>query len=89
MAYCGCEWIGPARIQVDPLKEANADAKDIETGVKTRAQVVMERTGGTWERKHEQLALEERRRREDGVTSSAPVQGDLFEDDEDEGEEDA
>ena len=95
MAYCRCDWIGPARIQIDPLKEANADAKDIETGVKTRGQVVLERTGGTWEQKHEQLALEERRRREDGITQTAPApttgvsDSEDDDDDNDEGEDDA
>ncbi len=91
LAYCRCDWIGPSRIQIDPLKEANADAKDIETGVKTRGQVVMERTGGTWEQKHEQLALEERRRREDGITTAQPAsQAGFFNDqnETDEGEED-
>ena len=57
-AYCAAEWIGPSRIQIDPLKEANADAKDIETRVKTRQQVILERTGGTFEDKHDQLVRE-------------------------------
>ena len=90
-AWLGSEWIGPARIQLDPLKEANADAKDLEMGTKTRAQIITERTGGSWERKHEQLVKEEARRREDGIGQAAkaaapdepptPPDDDLAEDD--------
>ena len=66
-AYCSAEWIGPSRIQIDPLKEANADAKDIETRVKTRQQVILERTGGTFEDKHDQLVREHTMATEGGL----------------------
>lgn len=60
-AYCGANWIGPSRISVDPLKEANADKVDVlELRVKTREQVALERTGGDWDGKRRQLAKEER-----------------------------
>ena len=72
MAFCRAQWIGPARIQVDPVKEANADKIDIENRVKTRAQVIMERTGGTFDQKHEQLVKEKRRAEDDGLSTAPP-----------------
>lgn len=58
-AYLGGSWIGPARISLDPLKEANADKLDIELRTKTREQICLERTGGEWQSKTTQLAKEE------------------------------
>lgn len=74
-AYAGAEWIGPARMSIDPLKEANADKIDIELGTKTREQVCLERTGGQWEDKHRQAAREQAMRDADGLSAppSAPV----------------
>lgn len=74
-AWLGSDWIGPSRIQLDPQKEASADETDLRMGTKTRAQIITERTGGSWERKHEQLVKEETRRREDGLTTPAPQPG--------------
>ena len=72
-AYCAAEWIGPARIQIDPLKEANADAKDLESRVKTREQIILERTGGTFEDKHDQLVRENVMAEEGGLNPPEPV----------------
>lgn len=72
-AWLGAEWIGPSRIQLDPQKEANADRTDIETGVKSRQQVMTERTGGRFDRKQDQIAREHRRRQADGTTAAAPA----------------
>lgn len=59
MAYLEANWIGPSRISLDPLKEANADKVDVlELGVKTREQVCLERTGGQIEKKSAQLVKE-------------------------------
>jgi lambda family phage portal protein len=58
-AWCGAEWIGPQRASINPYQEAQADALDIETGVKTREQVCMERTGGEIEKKTDQLIKEQ------------------------------
>ncbi|ORE94110.1 lambda family phage portal protein [Stappia sp. 22II-S9-Z10] len=85
-AWCGCQWIGPSRISLDPLKEANADRVDLDIGVKTRDQIVTERTGGSWQRKTEQLAREERARRDAGLGAAAapptaPARRDEDEDD--------
>lgn len=73
MAWCGAEWIGPARINLDPMKESNADKQDIELGVKTREQVITERTGGDFEAKTRQLAKEENMRRELRAVTPAPT----------------
>lgn len=59
-AWCGAEWIGPVRPYLDPLKEAKADEVDIANRVKTRREVIIERTGGTYEAKHRQLTRETR-----------------------------
>lgn len=66
-AYAQAEWIGPARPYLDPLKEAKADQTDIDTGVKTREEVIAERTGGSFDRKHAQLVKEETARKRDGL----------------------
>jgi len=58
-AWMGRQWVGPTRIQIDPRVEAQADAVDIASRVKTREQVITERTGGDWQRKFAQIAQEE------------------------------
>lgn len=77
MAWLGSDWIGPARIQLDPLKEANADRVDVEMGTKTLEQVCFERTGGSFEGKHQQRAREKAMRDEAGLTQLQPGQGAL------------
>lgn len=60
MAWLGRQWIGPTRIQINPQVEANADAIDIASRVKTRDQVIVERIGGgDWERTIPQIRHEE------------------------------
>lgn len=71
-AWSAADWVGPSRIQLDPQKEASADEIDLRIGVKTRDQIVTERTGGSWERKHEQLARERARRLEDDLEAETP-----------------
>lgn len=70
-AWLGSEWIGPSRIQLDPQKEASADLIDLGMGTKTRAQIIMERTGGSFEGKHAQLVKENNMREADGLTTPA------------------
>lgn len=71
-AYLGSQWIGPARISLDPLKEANADKVDVlELQVKTREQVCLERTGGQMEKKVPQLGKEARMLAEAGAKPTA------------------
>jgi len=42
-ALCMCEWIGPGRGSVDPLKEANADNLDTAAGRKSTVEAIRER----------------------------------------------
>ena len=70
-AWLGSDWIGPSRIQLDPQKEASADLIDLGMGTKTRAQIIMERTGGSFEAKHAQLVKEQRVRDEAGLGTPA------------------
>jgi lambda family phage portal protein len=70
-AWLGSDWIGPARIQLDPQKEASADLIDIGMGTKTRQQVILERTGGDFVTKHLQLAKEQKMRDADGLSTPA------------------
>jgi len=72
-AWLGSDWIGPARIQLDPLKEASADLVDLNMGTKTRAQIIMERTGGSFEAKHSQLVKENAMREADGLSTPASM----------------
>lgn len=58
MAWLKCDWIGPARPSLDPLKDAKADEIDVANHFKTIQQVCSERTGGDWERKMQQRSKE-------------------------------
>lgn len=71
-AWLGADWIGPSRASLNPKMEAEADEIDIRTGVKTREQVVIERTGGDIDKKTEQLAREEKARRAMGLGPASP-----------------
>lgn len=68
-AYSGAEWIGPAQGQIDPKKENDADAIAEDRGWKTAAENTAEKTGGDWNRKHQQRAREVKKRREAGLES--------------------
>lgn len=57
-AWLGSDWIGPAHIQLDPQKEAAADLIDLNMNVKTRDQIIRERTGGSFVQKVAQLEKE-------------------------------
>lgn len=52
-------WVGPTRIQINPQVESNADKTDIEMKVKSREQVMTERTGGDFDTKSRQILLEQ------------------------------
>lgn len=54
-SWCSATWTGPAQDSLDPLKETNADLAQINAGIKTHAQVTIERTGGDWEKNMAQL----------------------------------
>jgi lambda family phage portal protein len=57
-AWLGCIWIGPTRVQINPQVEANADDIDLRNGVKSREQVMTERTGGDFDTKSKQWVRE-------------------------------
>lgn len=75
-AWCGAQWVGPQRQSLNPYQEAQADALDIQTGVKSREQVCMERTGGDFDKKNEQLGKEQEARNAAGLGAPAPAQQD-------------
>lgn len=62
------QWVAPARIQIDPVKEAKADEMDVANGFKTSEQVIVERTGGDFDRKNKQRAHEQASRVAGGLT---------------------
>lgn len=72
-AWLGSDWIGPSRIQLDPQKEAAADQIDLQMRTKTRAQIIMERTGGSFDAKHAQLVREQRMAAADGLITEPTV----------------
>jgi lambda family phage portal protein len=41
--YCHCQWVGPAKGNIEPVKEAQADIQLIEAKMKTRRQAMIER----------------------------------------------
>ncbi len=57
-AWLGRVWIGPTRVQINPQVEANADDTDLKNAVKTREQVMTERTGGDFDTKSRQWLRE-------------------------------
>lgn len=57
-AWLGRQWIGPTRIQINPQVEAAADKIDMQMGVKSRDQVITQRTGGDFDRKSAQILHE-------------------------------
>ncbi len=71
VAWLGKQWIGPTRIQINPQLEARADEVDLGMGTKTRDQIITERTGGDFQRKHAQLAHEEAARKQAGIGTAA------------------
>jgi lambda family phage portal protein len=66
-AWLGSDWIGPARINLDPKKESDADLQDLQMKVTTRADIIARRTGGTFGQKIAQLAKEEAEIKEAGL----------------------
>ena len=74
-AYLGAEWIGPARGQIDELKEINAAEKRVEMGVSTLSEVTAEMTGGDWEKKHPQSVKEHNMRGQAGLISEKKEPG--------------
>jgi lambda family phage portal protein len=75
-AWLGSMWIGPSRIQLDPLKEATANQVNIAMGVTNREKIIVENgTGNSFEEVHEGLVKEQRRRDADGLVTPVPNTG--------------
>ena len=72
-AWLGRMWVGPTRIQINPQVEANADDTDLKNGVKTREQVMTERTGGDFDTKSAQWNRENDVVGKPGAAPAAPT----------------
>lgn len=86
-AWMRATWTGPVRISLDPKKDAEADKIDVEMRVKTRQQVLTERTGGDFDQKVEQVRREEAAL--DGLAGSSPEPEPMLAPSDDEEEDDA
>lgn len=71
-AWLGRVWVGPTRIQINPQVESNSDKTDIEMGVKTREQVMTERTGGDFDTKSAQILHERKTLGAEPVAAAQP-----------------
>lgn len=71
-AYLGSNWVGPARMSLDPKKDAEADKLNIDMGIETLVEVTAKRTGGDWERNHPQRVREEQMRSAAGLNQNRP-----------------
>jgi lambda family phage portal protein len=56
-AWCAARWVGPGRGWVDPLKEAQAAEKRLQTGISTLERETAEQ-GGDWQENMQQQARE-------------------------------
>lgn len=72
-AWTRCDWIGPGKGHIDPLREAKADQLEMEMGTLTLEQACAER-GYDWEEVLEQKAREQKRMKELGITLSPTAQ---------------
>jgi len=66
-AYTKCNWIGPGKGQIDPLKEAKADELEMDMGTTTFEDACASR-GKDWEENLEQIAVEKKRMDSLGIT---------------------
>ncbi|WP_316206001.1 phage portal protein [Bradyrhizobium sp. SZCCHNR3058] len=63
-AWLGAQWIGPARIILDPLKEWKAETEAVNLGARTIEAVIIERGGDDFEQTTTQRAREHKARAE-------------------------
>jgi len=66
-AYTRADWIGPARGQIDELKEVNAAIERVNAGFSTIEQETEQMNGGNWEDNHRQRVREVTMRRDAGL----------------------
>jgi lambda family phage portal protein len=74
-AYLGSEWVGPAKGQIDELKEIKAAKERVDMGVSTLSEVTSEMTGGDWEKKHPQSCKEFEARKKAGLIQTKSGEG--------------
>ncbi|MAB00112.1 MAG: phage portal protein [Stappia sp.] len=86
-AWMRATWTGPVRISLDPKKDAEADKIDVEQRVKTRQQVLTERTGGDFDQKVEQVRREEAAL--EGLSAASPSPAPMLPSPDDEEDDDA
>lgn len=67
LLWCNTKWIGPARGYIDPTKEISANISAINARLMSRAEAIAER-GGDYEEVVEQIATEEARLEELGLS---------------------
>jgi capsid protein len=68
-AWCGSKWSGDGMMALDPLKEASAAAKRIETGITTLPAETIAYDGGDWEANHKVSAKVQAERLKDGLVA--------------------
>lgn len=73
-AWLGRVWVGPTRIQINPQVEASADERDLKNGLKTREQIMTERTGGDFDTKSRQWLRENDTIGAPGAPTADPAQ---------------
>jgi lambda family phage portal protein len=66
-AYCHAQWIGPAKGNIDELREAKASELMVNAGFSTLAEETSHLTGGDWYQNHQQRVKEVTLRREAGL----------------------
>ena len=71
-AYCGAHWIGPAKGQIDELKEAKAARERIDGGLSTIEQETQGLSGKDWEDNIRQRAREQKAMLDAGLISPPP-----------------
>lgn len=57
-AYCACEWIGAASVQMDPLKETQATLLQLRNGLTTKEREISRIHGADWRQEAKQQARE-------------------------------
>lgn len=72
-AWAGAQWIGPAQISLDPVKDAEAAKAWVEMGVSTLENETINRDGGDWYRNQEQRGREVTLRRKLKLEPEEPV----------------
>jgi lambda family phage portal protein len=74
-AWLGAEWVGPARGDIDEVKQIEAAERRIALGISTRARETTAITGGDYDQVHAQQVKENKRRLADGLGEGTEAKG--------------